>query len=177
MIDFQRRVNSLVLMVILFVVVHDSGCSKTHRTAFEVYESGKMGDRSDWILLVDNHDEGKRIFYYKFDSSLFLIKAYYDTSNIHERYQFFLYRGRSEGIFSIFSDDSNSAIMAINHLRNNLKEGFSFVYYDDGKLKQKEYYEHDSELYRLEYNEAGKLVDSIYRPPNPFGTLFDNDSD
>lgn len=136
------------------------GCLKKHRSVSDIYNSGQIGDTLDWIM---HHNSAKweyDTFYYKPDTSLYLVTAYRDSIGKDKAITMFFYKNKVEGLATVFLP--GGVKIGETMYKNNLNDGLSIHYYTSGKMKWKLFYEMGKQVYIVNYDEQGKKIDSLH---------------
>lgn len=154
----KKESKICLLLYALFVLV---GCthngSKTHKTAEEIYQSGVI-DTSDFELVVRDTNAVRDTLRYKYDSNLIVQRNYHYGFSKPQGFAFY-YNGKPEGKWTLLRESGDT--QAIFLFKNGLKNGDWLSFNGNSIVQFKTHYENDREVYRIEYDHAGKVIDSV----------------
>lgn len=155
--------NNLAAPIIAGIITTCLCCcmqgEQPHRLAKTIYESGSMGDTSDWTMYAKPCAECTELSY-KYDTNLHVLLRYLDEKKTTLIGRLFSYNKKIEGKCVIYNFDGK-ILWAEGHYKNGLKQGNHLQYYEDGKVKAKTNYVSNIPVYTIDYDANGNIVDSV----------------
>lgn len=144
--------------LVAIAISYSCNSADKHKSAQEIYESGKIGDSTNFLLMKKDDLKVRDQYRYKYDTALIVQKDYYgNRQSVHVLA--FYYNGLPEGKWTVFEE--NGSIRGYTTFKNGKQNGDEITYFDNGKIKVKSFYKDNLPQYQINYDEKGKMIDSV----------------
>lgn len=138
-----------------FFLLISCNLTTKHKSAEEVYQSGKIETPEDFILVKENDSAVRDTFQYKYDTNLLVQRDYFGNRE-SIKVDAFYYKNRPVGKWIYHSPEGK--IRSIIELRDGRRNYEMLIFHENEAIKNRITFINDVAVSLIEYDTSGKKV-------------------